>query len=62
MGDSKGGRRSRSVKTYAEGKGDPVTAALRKMHDEIASEPIPADFLALLDQIDAKMSATKKFS
>lgn len=62
MGESKGGRRSRSGKTFSEGASDPVTAALRKMHDEIASEPIPEDFLALLDQIDAKMSATKKFS
>ena len=41
---------------------DALTAALRQMHDSIANEPVPDDFLDLLDQIDAKMSATKKFS
>lgn len=41
---------------------DSLTAALRQMHDSIASEPVPDDFLDLLDQIDAKMSAFKKFS
>ena len=40
---------------------DPLTAALRQMHDSVANEPIPADFLNLLDMIDAKMSASKKF-
>jgi hypothetical protein len=39
---------------------DPLTAALRQMHDDIAGEPIPLEFLALLDQIDEKMSALKK--
>ncbi|WP_411291888.1 NepR family anti-sigma factor [Sphingorhabdus sp.] len=32
------------------------------MHDSIANEPVPDDFLDLLDQIDAKFSAHKKFS
>lgn len=41
---------------------DSLTAALRQMHDSIANEPVPDDFLDLLDQIDAKMSASKKFS
>jgi Anti-sigma factor NepR len=62
MGELKGGRRGATVKASTDGALDPVTAALRQMHDEIASEPIPEDFLALLDKIDAKMSATKKFS
>jgi Anti-sigma factor NepR len=39
---------------------DPVTAALRRMHDNIAAEPIPDDFLELLEKIDAKMIASKK--
>lgn len=39
---------------------DPLTAALRQMHDSIANEPVPDDFLDLLDQIDAKISASKK--
>lgn len=38
-----------------------LTVALRQMHDDVANEPIPDDFLDLLDRIDAKMSATKKF-
>ena len=40
---------------------DSLTIALRQMHDIVANEPIPEDFLDLLDKIDAKMSATKKF-
>jgi hypothetical protein len=39
---------------------DSLTAALRQMHDSIANEPVPDDFLDLLDQIDAKISASKK--
>lgn len=39
---------------------DPLTAALRLMHDSVANETIPDDFLILLDKIDAKMSAQKK--
>jgi hypothetical protein len=41
---------------------DSLTAALRQMHDNIANEPVPDDFLDLLDQIDAKFSSYKKFS
>lgn len=41
---------------------DSLTAALRQMHDSIANEPVPDDFLDLLDQIDAKISASKKLS
>jgi hypothetical protein len=41
---------------------DSLTAALRQMHDSIANEPVPDEFLDLLDQIDAKISASKKFS
>lgn len=36
--------------------GDPVTAGLRQMFDVIAQEPIPDDFLRLLDEIDARAS------
>ena len=38
---------------------DPITAALRQLHDDVASEPIPDDFMRLLDQIDARISSTK---
>ena len=40
---------------------DHLTAALRQMYESVANEPIPDDFLNLLDMIDAKMSASKKF-
>lgn len=32
---------------------DPIEAALRQIHDSIASEEIPDDFLRLLEQLDA---------
>jgi hypothetical protein len=32
------------------------------MHDNIANEPIPPDFMELLDKIDKKMSARKNRS
>lgn len=38
---------------------DPITAALRQLHDDVASEPIPDDFMRLLDQIDARISSIK---
>lgn len=36
---------------------DPISAALKKIHDSVADEPLPDDFLDLLDQIDRKISA-----
>lgn len=36
---------------------DPIAAALRQMHDQVASEEIPDDFLRLLDEIDTKIAA-----
>lgn len=38
---------------------DPVAAALRQLHDTVAAEPMPEDFLRILDQIDAKIAASK---
>lgn len=37
---------------------DPIGIALRQMHDAVASEALPDDFLRLLDEIDSKI-ATK---
>lgn len=34
---------------------DPIGEALRRLHDEVAAEPVPQDFLDLLDQIDARL-------
>lgn len=62
VGETKGKRGPQSSATNMDPNFDSLTAALRQMHDSIASEPIPDDFLDLLDQIDAKMSASKKFS
>ena len=39
---------------------DPIAAALRQMHDEVASEDIPDDFLKLLDEIDDRVKARKR--
>lgn len=36
---------------------DPVEAALRQLHDRIAAEDIPDDFLRLLDQLDDRSGA-----
>jgi hypothetical protein len=38
---------------------DPIGAALRKIHDAVLDEPLPDDFLDLLDQIDKKISASE---
>ncbi len=31
---------------------DPIAAALRELHDSVAAEGIPDDFLQLLDKLD----------
>lgn len=36
---------------------DPIAAALKQMHDAVASEDLPDDFLRLLDEIDTKIAA-----
>tara|TARA_B110001454_G_C12718908_1_gene433804 strand:+ start:2600 stop:2773 length:174 start_codon:yes stop_codon:yes gene_type:complete len=41
------------------GKRDPIAAALRRLHDETLAEPLPAEFLDLLAQID-EQRGTKK--
>ena len=38
---------------------DPVSAALRQLHQAVASEPLPEDFLRLLDDIDQRIAAAK---
>lgn len=39
---------------------DPIAAALKQMHDEVASESIPDDFLRLLDEIDERAASRKQ--
>ncbi len=38
---------------------DPITAALKQMHDAVANEDLPDDFLRLLDEIDTKIAAKR---
>ncbi len=38
---------------------DPIAAALKQMHDAVASEELPDDFLRLLDEIDTKIASKK---
>lgn len=61
MSSDKGKRPLNAIGDDMDSEFDPLTAALRQMHDSVANEPIPDDFLSLLDMIDAKMSASKKF-
>lgn len=58
---NKGKQQLNTIGQDMDSEFDPLTAALRQMHDSIANEPIPDDFLNLLDMIDVKMSASKKF-
>lgn len=38
---------------------DPIAAALKKLHNDIADEVLPDNFLRILDEIDAKIAARK---
>jgi len=61
VGSNKGKQPLDAIGKDMDSEFDPLTAALRQMHDSVANEPIPDDFLHLLDMIDAKMSASKEF-
>lgn len=55
-----GKRKLKAFENKVDPAFDPITAALRQMHDKFASEPIPDDFMDLLDRIDKRFAATKK--
>lgn len=38
---------------------DPISAALKQLHDAVVNEELPDDFLRLLDEIDSKITAKK---
>ena len=40
-------------------KSDPIAAALRQLHDDVVSEPLPDDFMRLLSEIDQKIGQEK---
>ena len=39
---------------------DPGSAALQQLHQAVASEAVPDDFLRLLEEIDAKIAAAAR--
>ncbi len=43
----------------AEPAFDPVAAALKQLHFAVENEPLPDDFLRILDDIDAKIASAK---
>lgn len=53
MSESKGGGSRRGLQGN-DVAFDPIAAALRQMHDKVAQEDIPDDFLKLLDEIDER--------
>lgn len=38
---------------------DPLTRNLKKLYNEVADEPIPDDWMKLLEQMDAKAAAAR---
>ena len=36
---------------------DPVSAALQQLHQGVACDPLPEDFLKILDEIDARIAS-----
>ena len=49
-------------KTMVDTDFDPISAALKQLHHDVASEPLPVNFLRILDEIDAKIAARKPIS
>lgn len=48
--------RNRAMKSH---NNDPIAAALRQLHDDVVSEPVPDDFMRLLSEIDRKIGQEK---
>jgi len=59
MGMAKTDRPKGKIMNAANSDYDPVSAALKQMHEAVASEPVPDDFMRILDEIDAKIAAAK---
>lgn len=36
------------------GGADPITTALRRLYQDVAAEPVPDEFLKLIDELDAR--------
>jgi RNA polymerase sigma-70 factor, ECF subfamily len=55
---SKGsGRDSGDFRRAASDRSDPISSGLRKLWDDVALEPVPDDFLSLLDRIQTERDA-----
>lgn len=52
--------RQRIVEAGQDMTADPISIALKRMHDAIVDEPLPEEFLALIEQIDAKIAGRKQ--
>lgn len=45
---------TREFKPAGAAGDDPLTRNLKRVYDEVAAEPIPADWMDILNQLDAK--------
>jgi hypothetical protein len=54
--------RKGSKMPHADTAFDPVSAALQQLHQAVASEALPDDFLRILEEIDSKIEAAKSAS
>ncbi|KAF0176715.1 MAG: hypothetical protein IV086_06285 [Hyphomonadaceae bacterium] len=46
------GQGGRNFSAHVEYNPDPITRNLRRVYDEVAAEPIPADLKQLLDELE----------
>lgn len=60
MASSSGERRRTMMKTPRGGRADLVSDALRQLWDNAENDPVPEDFLLLLDRLDAARADTPK--
>jgi hypothetical protein len=60
MDAAMGSNTTRRDTTSAGSKPDAVTTGLQQLFASIAEEPIPDDFLKLLDEIEARSQGTKQ--
>lgn len=47
------------VKQAMQNNSDPIAMALKRLHDDVVSEPVPDDFMKLLSEIDRKIGSEK---
>lgn len=58
--DNQRNRGAQAPKKQAmQSNSDPIAMALRRLHDDVVSEPVPDDFMKLLSEIDRKIGSDK---